>query len=96
MEIAVKEFTVKSWKAKKEFPQFIRLIFLQKHVCHPCIVRMFGGFWPAPEEIGADDVCITPFFVMERMTCNLEDAQEAQLLESLDSKRRILCDIAQV
>lgn len=93
MEVAVKEFAVSRKIASAKLPQFMREVFLRKSAQHPCIVQTLGGYWPDPDEAGDDDQ-IEACLVMERMSCNLEHAQYKQLLESEESKRRILSDVA--
>lgn len=78
-------------ESKEEFAPFIREVFLQKDAQHPCIVQALGGCWPEAEE---DEYEIDPYIVMERMTHNLRNVQVMDLLTSLKSKRRVLCDIA--
>jgi len=94
LDVAVKEIIVPRSSAAARLPQFMREAFLQKNAQHPCIVQTFGGYWPDMEEAGEYDD-IEPWIVMERMTCNLDVALSKKLLESPDSKRRILCDVAE-
>ena len=94
MEVAVKRFIVPRPKAEEMFPQFMREVFLQKHAQHPCIVRTFGGYWPAPDEVEDGDEVIEPIIVMELMTHNLRDVLNKGLVNSLVSKHRVLTDIA--
>lgn len=61
---------------------------------HPCIVKTYGGFWPDPEEVDDEEDYIDACIVMERMTHNLRHVQDKQLLNSLESKLRVLGDIA--
>jgi len=93
MDVAVKQFVVRRSHAKTHFPIFIREVFLQKHAYQPCVVRTFGGFWPNAEEV-RDETEIEAYIVMERMTCNLIQLQDIGLLESIETKRRVLRDIA--
>jgi len=90
--VAVKQIVVKCTRVKAEFLQFIREVYLQKHSNHPCIVRTLGGYWPDPEK--AEDGEIEACIVMERMTHNLNQVQDRQLLSSMDEKLRILSDVA--
>jgi len=93
IEVAVKQFTVKSSEAKEQFACFIREVFLQQDAQHPCIVRTLGGYFPSGKEAEGQKE-IEPCIVMERMSHTLREVQEENLLRSLASKRRILCDIA--
>lgn len=93
IEVAVKEFVVRSSEAKENFPLFLHKVFLQKDAVHPCIIRTFGGHWPDREQAQKKDE-IKPVIVMERMTHNLRQARQNQFLDSLESKRRVLADIA--
>lgn len=93
MEVAVKEFAVSRESATAKLPQFMREVFLQKNAQHPCIAQTLGAYWPDPEEVGDEDQ-IEPCIIRERMTCHLEHVQYMQLLESYESKRRMLGNVA--
>lgn len=93
IDVAVKQFTVKSCEAKDQFALFIREVFLQMEARHPCIVRTLGGYFPTGKEAEGQKE-IEPCIVMERMTHTLREVQENKLLKSVSSKRRILSDIA--
>lgn len=56
-------------------------------------MQTLGGYWPDPEE-GGDHEDTEPSIIMESMTCNLLLVLDKQLLESIESKRRILKDVA--
>jgi len=92
--VAVKQFDVRFAESRSQFPLFIREVYIQKQARHDCIVRTLGGHWPGPEEV-EDANNLEPIIVMEHMTHTLVQAQEEQLLKSLDSKRRIIRDVAE-
>lgn len=92
-EVAVKEFAVPRPIAAAKVPQFMCEVFLQEDAQHPCIVQTLRGIWPDPEEDGDEDE-IQACIVMERLTCNLLGLRDRGLLESLESKLRILSDVA--
>lgn len=99
LEVTVKQLRVLRSKARGQFHQFMREVFLQKLAQHPCIVQTMGGYWPDPEEVDDEEEdeiepFISPCIVMERLTHNLSQVQDKKLLESFDSKRRILGDVA--
>lgn len=94
LDVAVKEFRIPRSSAAAELPQFMREVYLQKNAQHPCIVQTFGGYWPDIQEAG-DYGAIEPWIVMERLTCNLLDVLGKPLLESQETKRRILGDVAE-
>lgn len=104
LRVAVKELRTQKWNLERRFPSFLREVFLQMDMDHPCVLKTYGAFWPEVEkgqEIPCTDYSdegtnayVHPFIVMERMSDDLASVIKKGLLGKVEMQRRVLLDVA--
>ncbi len=99
--IALKRLKIERHELPGRRADFLRELFLQLDIDHPCVLKTYGGFWPEVNDDVAgstgdeDDNYTHPYIVMERMTCNVAKAVRKNRLQDAGTQKRLIVDVAE-